>query len=111
MSASKPGSAIFLDQNPKKAAKYSMNAFTGGRDTIAEQKKSGGKHDICVAFEYLDLFLSRKEIGDLKKNCKSGKLSCGKCKQILAKSIEKYLRNFQRKVKKELKTIDKYLMK
>ncbi len=42
MSVSVPGNSISLDEKPDKAVKYIMNALTGGRETIVEQKKLGG---------------------------------------------------------------------
>jgi tryptophanyl-tRNA synthetase len=109
MSASKPGSAIFLNEDPKKARKYIMSAFTGGRDTIEEQKKVGGQPKICIVFEYLDTFFP-KEAKKVKQECKKSKLTCGDCKKILADLVEKYLKDFQSKVKKEEKNLKKVLL-
>lgn len=112
MSKSIPGSAIFLNENPKKAAKYAMRALTGGRDTIEEQKKKGGEADKCVVYHYLKVFFdSKKESEERHKKCYGGKLLCGECKKCLAGEVEKYLKDFQAKVKKAEKNIDKYMIK
>lgn len=112
MSKSNPGSAIFLDENPEKAAKMCLNALTGGRNTIEEQKVKGGEPDKCVVFEYENnFFMSEKEIQDLRNKCIKGKIMCGGCKKILANNVKRFLINFQSKVKKVEKEIDKYLLK
>ena len=43
MSKRDPRGVIYLNDNPKAAVKKIKNAFTGGRDTIQQQKKLGGK--------------------------------------------------------------------
>lgn len=95
-----PGNSIFLNDNPEKAAKKIMNALTGGRDTIEEQKKFGGNPGKCVVFDYHEMFLKEKDLEKIRKNCLAGKLMCGDCKKMLAKNIKKYLKDFQKKVKK-----------
>jgi len=109
MSVSK-GNGILLNEDPKKAAKMCMKALTGGRETLEEQKKKGGEPSKCVVFEYLNaLFYSTKEVKNLEKKCKSGKIMCGECKKNLAKHMEKFLTDFQKKTNKELKDVDKNL--
>jgi tryptophanyl-tRNA synthetase len=108
MSTTKPETGIFLDDKPDKTVKKVMNALTGGRETIAEQKKLGGEPDKCVVFDYHDMFLNEKELTKIKKNCLAGRLMCGDCKKILAKNVKNYLKDFQAKVKKV--KVEKYLM-
>ncbi|MFQ6020718.1 MAG: tryptophan--tRNA ligase [Candidatus Aenigmatarchaeota archaeon] len=109
MSVSIPGSTIFLNDNPEKAAKKIMNALTGGRETVEEQRKLGGRPDKCVVFDYHEMFLNEKELEKIKKDCLAGKLMCGQCKKILAKNVKKYLKGFQARVKKV--KIEKYLIR
>lgn len=112
MSKSKHDSAITLDMDPKKAAKLVLNAFTGGQETIQEQKEKGGVPEKCVVLEYLNAFFeNEKEITERINKCKSGKIMCGECKKILAERIESFLADFQKKVEKEKKDLDKYLMR
>ena len=111
MSKSIPGSAIFLNEDPKTAAKYCMNALTGGRETVEEQKKFGGEPQRCIVYEYLKTFFDDdKESIERFKKCKGGKLMCGECKKVLAEAVEKYLQDFQAKVKAAEKTLDKNLI-
>lgn len=112
MSKSKPGSTIFLDEDPDKAAKYCMSAFTGGRATVEEQKRLGGEPDKCVVFEYLGAhFMDDKELKELESKCRGGKIMCGECKKLLASRCKQFLIDFQAKVKKAEKEVDKYLLK
>ena len=53
MSASAPQSSIYTTDTPKVARKKIMNAFTGGRETVEEQRKKGGRPDICSVYQYL----------------------------------------------------------
>lgn len=112
MSKSREGSTIFLDEKPEIAAKYCMNALTGGQATIEEQKKLGGNPEKCVVFEYLSaMFYDDRQIEQLKERCKSGKIMCGECKKILADNIKKFLTDFQANVKKAEGQVDKHLIK
>lgn len=112
MSKSIPGSAIFLNEDPEKAAKLVMRTVTGGQVSIEEQRKKGGSPEKCIVFEYLQAFFeSDEQIKNRIKACKAGKNSCGDCKKLLAKNIKKYLENFQKKTKKFEKNLDKFLIK
>lgn len=112
MSKSRPGSALFLDEKPEVAAKYAMNTLTGGRATVEEQRKLGGEYDKCVVAMYLAAhFENDKEMADRKKKCLGGKLLCGECKNRLSCEIKKFLTEFQAKVAKAERTLDKNLLK
>jgi len=112
MSKSKPGSALFLDEKPEVAAKYVMNTLTGGRNTVEEQRKLGGEYEKCIVAKYLAMhFENDKEMTERKKKCLGGKLLCGECKDNLSCSIKKFLTEFQAKVAKAEKQIDKNLIK
>jgi len=111
MSKSLPGSAIFLDEKPEQAAKYIMNALTGGRDTAEEQRKLGGNVNRCVVCNYHHYFSEGKELEKLINDEKSGKTLCGDSKKILANKVKKFLVEFQAKVVKAEKEVDKFLLK
>ncbi len=51
MSSSKPETAIFLTEHPEEAQKKIFRAFTGGGGTVEEQRKLGGKPEICKVYE------------------------------------------------------------
>lgn len=112
MSGSKPETCIFLDDDIEVVEKKILNAFTGGQGNLADQRKYGGNPNICVVFAYLKtFFLNEKEIEEHEKRCKSGSLMCGECKQLLTHKVKKFLINFQEKVKKAEKKVDKFLLR
>jgi len=109
MSASEKESAIFLSDDKsiveKKIMKY---AFTGGRDTAAEQRKFGGKPEVCSVFNWLKLFLSDKELREREEKCKSGKILCGECKKDLIDRISNFLEKLRRN--REKVDLDDYFL-
>lgn len=101
MSSSKPESHIALTEDPKEAAKKLMRAITGGRQSLAEQKRLGGEPEKCSIYEFLLFHLSEedKEMQELFEECKSGKMLCGTCKKAAAERIEIFLKEFQKEKK------------
>jgi tryptophanyl-tRNA synthetase len=97
MSSSKPESHISLTEDPKEAAKKIMRAITGGRQSLAEQKKLGGEPEKCSIYEFLLFHLSDddKELLELDSECRSGRRMCGTCKKDVAERIERFLREHQ----------------
>jgi len=97
MSSSKPESHISLTEDPKGAAKKIMRAITGGRQSLAEQKKLGGEPEKCSIYEFLLFHLSDddKELLELDAECRSGRRMCGTCKKDVAERIERFLREHQ----------------
>jgi len=112
MSKSKPGSAIFLDEDPKKAVKLCMQALTGGQPTVEEQRKLGGDPDKSVVIEYLGAHFidDDNEFKKLVDDYKAGKILDGETKQLLARHVESFLTSFQPKVEEYKKNINSYLM-
>jgi tryptophanyl-tRNA synthetase len=97
MSSSKPESHIALTEDPHEAGKKIMRAITGGRQSLAEQKKLGGEPEKCSIYEFLVFHLSDddKELLELDAECRSGKRMCGTCKKDVAERIERFLREHQ----------------
>jgi tryptophanyl-tRNA synthetase len=98
MSSSKPESHIALTEDPKEAAKKIMRAITGGRQSLAEQKKLGGEPEKCSIYEFLVFHLSEddKELLELDSECRSGRRMCGTCKKDVAERIERFLCEHQK---------------
>jgi tryptophanyl-tRNA synthetase len=97
MSSSKPESHIALTDDPKEAAKKIMKAITGGRQSLAEQKKLGGEPEKCSIYEFLVFHLSDddRELLELDTECRSGRRMCGTCKKDVAERIERFLTDHQ----------------
>lgn len=110
MSSSDPDTAIFLDDSPKEVKRKINKTFTGGRDTVEEQKKLGGRPDICKIYEiYKFHHPGSKFIKRVYKNCKGGKLLCGEDKKICVKFLNNFLKEHQSKVKKKAKIAEKMI--
>jgi tryptophanyl-tRNA synthetase len=110
MSASMPETSIFTVDNPDQAAKKVMNAFTGGRATIEEQKQLGANPDVCSVYSYdYFLFMDDDEIQDLRFNCQAGEIMCGDCKQVLAERVRKFLSEHQQKREKTKNVVEEFL--
>lgn len=84
------------DENIEKQIK---TAKTGGRKSQEEQKKKGGIPEHCMIFELYKQHLieSDTELNKIYKNCKSGKLLCGECKQKAMKEMKKFMNDFKKK--------------
>lgn len=97
MSASDPMSTIFTTDTIKMAKKKVMNAFTGGRATVEEQRKLGANPDICSVFKYYEFMFmpDDKELEDIERQCRGGEILCGECKQILAPRVMEFLEKHQ----------------
>ena len=109
MSKSKPESCIDLPEDPKITTKKIMRAFTGGRDTVEEQKKKGGIPEKCIIFELYKQHLIEddKELQKIYNNCKKGKLLCGEDKQNCTKLMEQFMNKLEKDIEKARKDIDK----
>jgi tryptophanyl-tRNA synthetase len=113
MSSSKPETAIFTTDPTDTAAKKAMRAFTGGRDTVEEQRKLGGRHDLCNVYAYYYFLFEEDErkLAALANECRSGSLVCGDCKARLAKNVGRFLAEFQEKRERARDNLEDYLIK
>jgi tryptophanyl-tRNA synthetase len=113
MSSSQPETAIFTKDPPEVAEKKILGAFTGGQPTIREQREKGGDPTICSIYAYY-YFLFEEDDGrlvGLENECRSGALTCGDCKTKLAKVINSFLVDFQKKREKAKDHLEEYLIK
>ena len=112
MSASQPDSAIFTVDPPEVAKRKVMMAFTGGRDTVEEQRKLGGRPQVCNIYAYYYFLFEEedKALVDRERACRSGELLCGECKQELARRVAVFLRDFQARREKARDQLDDFLL-
>lgn len=113
MSASEEETAVYTTDSAAVARKKVMNAFTGGRASIAEQKEKGGNPEVCVVHQWL-FYMFEEDDEKLRKSfedCKAGKILCGECKKYLADKICKFLEEHQKKREKAKKEIDRFMVK
>ncbi|WXG44737.1 MAG: tryptophan--tRNA ligase [Promethearchaeati archaeon SRVP18_Atabeyarchaeia-1] len=113
MSASVPETAIYLTDTAKEVTKKIMNAFTGGRPTVAEQRKLGGNPDVCPVHQYFYYLFEEddRKMAELNEKCRRGEILCGECKQLLVERVTKFLIEHQAKREKAKNVLDNYLLK
>ena len=113
MSASLPNSAIFTTDSDKRIEKKIKNAFSGGRETLAEHKKYGGNPDIDIPFQYLKFFFepNDKKLKKIEDEYRSGKLLTGELKQITIEKIQKFIAEHQKKREKAKDIIDDLILR
>ncbi|KII65768.1 Tryptophan--tRNA ligase, cytoplasmic [Thelohanellus kitauei] len=98
MSSSDELSSIYLSDSAnsiaKKIRKY---AFSGGKDTVEEQRKHGADLDVDVSIAYLNYFMEDEQrLEKIKNDYKAGQLLTGEVKNILIECIQKIVDNHQR---------------
>jgi len=97
MSSSTPTSAIFMTDTPKEvASKINKYAFSGGRDTLEEHRKLGGRVDVDVSYQYLSIFLFDDEkLYRIRDEYTSGRMMSGEIKNELVKVLVPFIQNQQ----------------
>ncbi len=111
MSSSDPDSTIMLTDTPESAKKKIKNAFSGGRDTLAEHKKLGGVPEIDRAFQILRYHHpDDKLVNDVYKRFKEGSMTSGELKDITIEFVNEFLKKHQEKRKKFAKTAEKIVL-
>lgn len=109
MSKSTPNSYIELPEDPKTACNKLKRALTGGRESIAKQKKLGGQPEKCMIFELYKQHLIEddKELNKRYNDCKKGKILCGECKEHACKLITAFMNKLTKDMEKARKNINK----
>jgi tryptophanyl-tRNA synthetase len=113
MSASEPETSIFTIDPPEVVKRKVWNAFTGGKETAAEQRKTGADPNICTIFQYF-LYLfeeDNKKLAEREKQCRAGETLCGDCKTELAERINKFLAEHRKKREKAKSIVEKFHIK
>ncbi|CAO1614665.1 unnamed protein product [Sympodiomycopsis kandeliae] len=97
MSASSTSSSIFMSDTPKQIKdKINKHAFSGGRDTLEEHRKLGGRPEVDVAFQYLGFFLEDdEEMIQIEKDYRSGALLTGELKKKCITVLQAVVQQFQ----------------
>lgn len=113
MSASDPQSSIYTTDSPTDAKKKIKKAFTGGRETVEEQRRKGGNPLICSVYQYLAYVFEEddKALLEQVERCRSGDLLCGEHKEYLAEKVEKFLISHQEKREKAKDTIEEFMVR
>ncbi|MFA6073315.1 MAG: tryptophan--tRNA ligase [Candidatus Woesearchaeota archaeon] len=109
MSKSKPDYSISLPEDISVVKKKIMKALTGGRSTLEEQRRLGAEVEKDMVFELLKQHLIEDddELQDIYEKYKSGKMLSGELKQLACEKMENFMNDFNSKLEKARKNIDK----
>jgi tryptophanyl-tRNA synthetase len=112
MSSSNPESVIMLNEDPKDGAKKVMNAKTGGATSLEEQKKNGGKPEICTVYELMlyHLVEDDEELKGYFESCKDGSRMCGDCKKFAAQLMQDFLTKLAKKRRNARSHLEEYVV-
>ncbi len=109
MSKSVPESCIELPEEQAVFGKKIKRALTGGRDTLEEHRKLGAEVEKCMVFELLKQHLVEddKELDEIYKAYKSGKMASGEIKELAIEKMTKFMQTFEKGIEKGRKQIPK----
>ena len=112
MSASQPETAIFTTDTPEVVEKKVRSSFTGGRDTLEEQRLLGGQADICPVYHYYYFLfeLNDRELERIYDDCVSGQLLCGDCKMMLSSRVKRFIAEHAIKREAAREHIDEFII-
>ncbi|UCE44277.1 MAG: tryptophan--tRNA ligase, partial [Candidatus Bathyarchaeota archaeon] len=113
MSASLPETSIFTTDSPEAVERKISNAFTGGKPTEKEHRKTGGDPAICTIYYYFNYLFEENndKMRELERGCRSGENICGECKRVLAERVKKFLKEHQRKREKARDVVEDFFLK
>jgi len=113
MSASEPETSIFTTDPPEAVRRKIWNAFTGGRPTVAEQRRLGGDPTVCSVFQYFYFLFEDDDdrLAERERMCRAGEILCGECKTELTERVLTFLTEHQRRREKARNIIHKFHLK
>ena len=99
MSKRTVSSSFTLDDTPAVATRRVMSAFTGGRDTVEEQRRLGGRPDICPIYDLYRFHfgLNDEHVRRVRDECLAGTRICGECKREAAGLVKSFLEEHRKK--------------
>jgi tryptophanyl-tRNA synthetase len=99
MSKRVPESSFTLDDAPTEASKRVRTAFTGGRDTVEEQRRLGGRADVCPVYDLYRFHFAKDDahVERVYLECTKGIRLCGECKQEAVGLVKAFLEDHHRR--------------
>lgn len=99
MSKRDPASGFTLDDTSADASKRIRSAYTGGRDTVEEQRRLGGRPDICPIYDLYRFHFAKDDehVQRVNHECIKGIRLCGECKQEVIGRVKTFLEEHHRK--------------
>ena len=113
MSASEPETSVFTMDPPELVKRKIWNAFTGGKGTATEQRKTGADPTACSIYQYYYFLFEEDDrmLAERERECKTGERLCGECKKDLTERLNKFLGEHRRRREKAKDVIEKYHIK
>lgn len=113
MSSSVPDSTIYTTDTAKVVRRKIGNAFTGGAVSAEEQRKTGGKPEVCAVFKYQYYLFEPddKALDDLADRCRKGEVLCGECKKLLSDRLIHFLEGHQKRREEARSKLDQFIMR
>jgi len=113
MSSSQPGSTIYTTDAPKVVRKKINTAFTGGAVSVEEQRKSGGRPEVCSVFKYKFYLFEPEDrkLDELYERCRKGEVLCGECKKSLGDAVACFLEKHQEAREKAKDRVDEFILR
>lgn len=111
MSKSK-GNGIFLTESPAEIKKKIGSAFSGGRASMEEHRKLGGRPEADISYIYLKYyFLNPTEARELYDAYKGGRVFSGEMKKMLTERVLELTAEFRERYEKvTTKDLEKVVM-
>jgi tryptophanyl-tRNA synthetase len=99
MSKRSADSLITLEDSTKDATRKISSAFTGGRDTVEEQRRLGARADICPVYDLYRFHFARDDehVKTVYHECTHGIRLCGECKQEAIGLVKDFLAEHHKK--------------
>lgn len=99
MSASDENTSIYVtDTDNQIKKKINRYAFSGGGETVEEQRAKGANLEVDIPYQYLKFFLeSDDQLKDIGEKYSKGGLLTGEVKQELIKVLQEVIKNHREK--------------
>ena len=111
MSASKPNTAIYLDDTAENIRKKINKAYTGAVSALDVYQKLGGIPEICSVFSLLNFHHpDDKFVNNIKLKYQKGKITMSELKDITAKFICELVEKHQLKRKNNKQNFDDFIL-
>jgi tryptophanyl-tRNA synthetase len=99
MSKRSEDSLLTLEDSQASASRKVLSAFTGGRDTVEEQRRLGGRADICPVYDLYRFHFAKNDehVERVYRECTKGIRLCGECKQEASGLVKDFLTDHRKK--------------
>ena len=111
MSSSESSTTIMFADTPEQVSRKIKDAYSGGRDTLAEHRKLGGVPEADRAFQILRYHHpDDKFVNNTYEGFKSGEMASGELKDIVIEFTNSLLRRHQEKRKRKMRIAERIVL-